>query len=640
MFHTIARRLAQPVAQASRRCPTVRHPATTPSCFLRKQHTNSAPEQQLSVIKESTASSGAESSKDAVASVRSILREYIDKPIPQSPNDSRPHFTPDQFVKYVRQQDHRLAWDAYKYLERNDNLKEIGLDVFNGFLRLIRSHTLSWGARLTKESRIRTAEGIIATMRKNGLEPNTPTYVALASYYAYAGQVKKVQKIWKIMAERGWNLPRVAPFILLTAKAWDRPTDALKELEDSVGRYPIAQLSGPYNALLEHAVQLKQDDLVQRVLLFGKDNGFLPDGRTYDILIEYFASSKGDIEEARKLVYKKLENGYGRTTRSYNSLLRGFLRANRVLEADKILREMETHGVPANTVTYNLMLTAYWHQRDPIAAMRMYISMLVKRVGPNRNTHAALSKSVGMYTAGLRNLIERAGAFPSPALYKGILEGFLEDKEYRQAIALLREYRKEHKRNSHRWPMTVDILKLELSCLSKLGRGEDAESTFEEISTQAESGADFYSYNAVISAFSKAPHKNPEKAAYYLDRMKKAGLEPDQYTYNGLIYSVWDAGKPLNQQALDYVREYVQTRKEAPGKLHPTDGITRVLQIIGEGDQLKGFQIVASGQTIDLTKLAPIDPEPQDEPQEGKALLDAFSEKKVSVDEDLWRAAG
>ncbi|TPX63363.1 hypothetical protein SpCBS45565_g06648 [Spizellomyces sp. 'palustris'] len=638
MFHTVARRLAQPVAQASRRCPALSQPATTPSsCFLRNKHAISEPEQQQSLSKEGIASSGAESSKGAVGNVRSILREYIDEPIPQSRRDSRPHFTPEQFVKYVRQQNHRLAWDAYRYLERNDNLKGIGLDVFNGFLRLIKSHTWSWGARLTRDSRIRVAEGIIATMRKNGLEPNTPTYVALASYYAYAGQVKKVEEIWKIMAERGWEPPRVAPLLLLTAKAWDRPTDALKELQDSVGAYPIAQLSGPYNALLEHAVQLKQDDLVQRVLLFGKDNGFLPDGRTYDILIEYFAASKGDIEEGRKLIYKKLENGYGRTTRSYNSLLRGLLRANRALEAEKVLREMETHRIPANTTTYNLMLIAHWHQRDPVAAMRVYISMLVKRVGPNRSTHAALSKSVGMHAAGLRNLAERAGAFPSPVMYKGILEGFLENKQYRQAITLLREFRKEHERNSQRWPMSLDILKIELSCLSKLGRGEDAELTFNEISAKAEGRPDMYTYNAVISAFCKAPHKTPEKTAYYLEQMKKAGLQPDQYTYNALIFSVWDAGNPVNQQALDYLREFVQTAKEAPEKLHPTEAITKVLQIIGDGDHLKGFQIVASGEAIDLTKLAPIaDPEPQD----GQALLDSFSDKKVAVDEDLWRATG
>lgn len=606
MFHHIARRLVQPTAAAahvSRRWAQSALPQTPQSApTFRKKHASTEQNHTFQGTAEKDISKPESSPvpENTRSERSSIIGECLDAAGVTQPIQDI--YTRQDLIRFIRTASAKDAWNAYRYLQRTKSLVGVSIQDYNGLISIIKRRSITWGSKNSIQEQIKRIKDIIATMRSYGVEPNTPTYVSIATCYALAGQVHKVQEILDIIASKGWEPPRTAKFLMLTAKAYSDPTEAHNELKESLEQKEIssAEATGPYNALLESAVKAKKADVVYRTLQLGKNFHILPDSVTYDILIEYFAAVKGDMKEAWALLKKKKDHGYTTSTRAYNSILRGLFRLQRNPEVFQVFKRMEEEGVSANTVTYNLMLSVYAKLNNPLVAMRLYLAMLTLRIPPNRSTHAALSRSVAKHVGGLRHLITRAGGFPSRAVYKAMVEGFMEDRKPAEALSVIDQYRAESRQNPTRWPLTLDLLNDELTCLSRLERVEQAEHIWKHDFQTIQ--PNLYSYNALIAIYSKPTHRNPARARELYQGMRKDGIRPGLFTFNGLLRTEWSGQEPLNEKALEYLRDFATSGIDSMG-MPRTQAIRQGLELIGNGDYLQGLELLKCRQEIDLSSL-------------------------------------
>ncbi|KAI9093474.1 hypothetical protein DFS34DRAFT_596147 [Phlyctochytrium arcticum] len=526
---------------------------------------------------------------------------------------TRGAFSAADLSRAVRSESFKEAWNIYRYLETHGGLGDVPVDVFNQLLKIIRTKPWMRGAKTTKASRVLVGQRVFDEMIRNGVQPNTSSYVSLATSYAAIGHVRKVEEILKAISDRGWSEPDVGPVLVLVAMANDNYRRGFSELKTS--SVATSQLAGPFNAVLAGAAKAADDDFVADALRWGKQNAIVPDGGTYDVLIDYFANHKNDIQEAWILLDKRVSSGNGRSTKGYNSILKALVNTGRMRDAQKLFENMETHGIPANSLTYTLMLVAYYKQKDSISAMSLYIAMLAARLHPNRSTNATLAKCFSLWDGPLSELIEAVGGQASPFLYRAVLEGLMEAREWRLALDVIDEYRMQHAHNKMRWPINTTLWNDELDCWAHMGRVHEVESQISRSNYDQSFKPNAHTYKTVIWMYGRLGTKNAEKAEYYFAQMLKDGFVPDVHIYNGLLHSVWQIGEPLNQKAVSYLQDFA-SRGIDPLLVPEGQPTSWGLRVLGRGDVLRGYDLAKSRAATDLASLPPIEPPQKSRPRE------------------------
>ncbi|KAJ3292220.1 hypothetical protein HK104_005490 [Borealophlyctis nickersoniae] len=527
-------------------------------------------------------------------------------------------YTPDDLRRAVRVGNAKEAHTAYRYLQRSRQLQGLTVNDWNLLIRLLRRAHVVWGRAADRKSKALAFMKYVDEMKGNGVEPDTSTYVTLASTWAYAGDVERTKFFLQEIERKGLPPSRVTAVLLATARAWqgDNVEEVLKEVEiilrgASSGIYGIGHVMGAYNSVLESCANRRDAEGYMRCLEFANTFDLKPDGATFDFMInlEAVARQPGNLEEAKRLLEQKVRLGYGRTTRAYNSLLQGNILQGQHDEALKIFEEMEKNNVPANVETYNNMLVAYDRLDDPTAALRTYLAMLVAHVSPTRSTHKRLTSALARHLNDpddLKNLITAAGGFPSKSLYRAVIKGATELGNADVAFLILNDYQREHAGNPLRWPLNTEMYNALFDLLGKsVGRMGETEGLLKDMEMHG-LVPNLYTFNSIVTGYTirrnrdvpghkEAVRRLLEKARgdWQLARMMNG------YSYSRLLLSVWLPWERLNDEAIEYLKDLGQQlemgRTSSLFSLESEPMIAAALKVVGNGDIELGLERIKKG---------------------------------------------
>ncbi|RHN43160.1 putative pentatricopeptide [Medicago truncatula] len=127
---------------------------------------------------------------------------------------------------------------------------------------------------------------------------------------------------------------------------------------------------------------------------------FFPDEEICDLLVAGYCID-GKIEEARRLAGEMYRGGFELGVRAYNAMLDCVCKMCREKdpfqlhsESKKVLVEMDSHGVPRNLETFNVLITNFCKIRKTNDALGLFNFMRQWRCNPNETTFLVLIKSL------------------------------------------------------------------------------------------------------------------------------------------------------------------------------------------------------------------------------------------------------
>ncbi|KAE9609658.1 hypothetical protein Lal_00006703 [Lupinus albus] len=129
-------------------------------------------------------------------------------------------------------------------------------------------------------------------------------------------------------------------------------------------------------------------------------NEFFPDQPTCDMLIKGWCAD-GKLKEAYRLAREMYRGGFGLGVDAYNAILDCVCKLCRKndpfrlqSEAEKVLVEMDYHGVPRNVETFNVLITNFCKLRKTEDALKFFNRMAEWGCYPNETTFLVLIRSL------------------------------------------------------------------------------------------------------------------------------------------------------------------------------------------------------------------------------------------------------
>ncbi|KAJ1565464.1 hypothetical protein HK096_002632 [Nowakowskiella sp. JEL0078] len=497
------------------------------------------------------------------------------------------------FISAVKRKNTTEAWSAFLLLEESPtDLLKVHVHDMNFFLQLVRKSSHKFGQ--DENERLEAMERVFNCMKRVGFAPDTGTYVILANAYAQAGDLNKVTELFDEVLKLKIEVPKMRLAILCVAQAKagkiSEAQDSFRNIILSNPNIPRFEIMGAYNAVLD-GLSHSRDRPDEALDWFSDavDFHITPDGLTYDLMIEFYCN-RFEFDNANQLIQKKEDRGFAPTTRSFNSLIRGLLRANKQGEVFNVFNRMIKLDVPSNATTYNYVLSSFQGDVDPIVVWEVYLSMLKLKIIPTRSTWASLARGIGANNKDLRSAIEFANGNPSKFLYRNLLDGYRHLNDCDGVLSVLDQFKQEEVNFPGQWPATLDVFNTALSCLCEGGRETEANQVFEEIK-ERNLGANQFTYNAMISLYSRCKI-NIVKARELFDAMKSASVNPDSFTYNQIINSHWPANSPITNPVIKYAHEFA---KAMIGYNPKRDVVLhQALLHVGDGDVDAGLAILRS----------------------------------------------
>ncbi|KAJ1561376.1 hypothetical protein HK096_004938 [Nowakowskiella sp. JEL0078] len=499
----------------------------------------------------------------------------------------------NDFITAIKRKNTTEAWSAFLLLEGSSTeLLKVHIHDMNSFLQLVRKSSHKFGQ--SENERLEAMERVFNCMKRVGFAPDTGTFVILANAYAQAGDLKKVMELFEEVTNLRIEEPKMKLAILCVAQAKagqiTKAQESFRNIIKSNPDIPRFEIMGAYNAVLD-GLSHSRDRPDEALIWFSDAVNFhiTPDGLTYDLMIEFYCN-RFEFDNANKLMKKKEDQGFAPTTRSFNSLIRGLLRANKQGEVFNVFNQMIKLDVPSNATTYNYVLSSFQGDVDPVVVWELYISMLKSKIVPTRSTWASLARGIGSNNKNLRTAIESANGTPSKFLYRNLLDGYRHLNDCDGVLSVLDQYKQEEINLPSQWPVTLDVFNTVLSCLCEGGRELEANQVFEEIKKR-KLGANQFTYNAMISLYSRSTI-NIVKARELFENMKASLVNPDSFTYNQIINSHWPANSPISSPVIEYAREFAQAMIDYNPKRDVV--LHQALRHAGGGDAEAGLLILRS----------------------------------------------
>ncbi|KAI8810964.1 hypothetical protein BJ742DRAFT_165158 [Cladochytrium replicatum] len=537
---------------------------------------------------------------------------------PQSANDQedwrdtlntlgQPHFireyTLSSFLSALKRRDTRDAWGTFMKMKDSPSFASLSAKDYNYLMQLLRRTSHKFGQ--DDSERLEALELVFSHMQKVGVQALTPSYVILATAYAQAGNLRKVEHLFAEVERLGLEPPKVKDAILVVALAKsNRAGEAetlFRHILSTHPSIPRIELMGAYNSILESYAHHTDHSHLANWFTAVREFSIVPDGLTYDILIDHYCT-RFEIDSARKYLGVKQTLGFIPTTRSYNSLVRALLRNNRHADVLAVFQEMADLSVPANTTTYNYVLASYEGANRPQAVWRVYISMLRAKLIPKRSTWASLAKGIGPNNEDLTEDIAAAGGQPSRVLFRHLMDGYRYLSDSKGVTAVLQQYRFHHGRNPTRWPLTLDLFNTALSCYCECGEESLAIATFDEMRTMRRLDVNRFAYNAMISMYARNLNlRDAGMARTYFDMMVRDGVVADGFSYNQMLNAVWSPGAPLGAEAFEYVEMFVKNGgdRSSDATWKRDTVLARALRVVAEGGSVEdGMERVRRGGIV------------------------------------------
>jgi pentatricopeptide repeat protein len=222
-------------------------------------------------------------------------------------------------------------------------------DQVNSLLSSMEADVVTYNTRLkacAQERDVAQAFAIFADLEAAKIAPTQVTYGTLVECCTRAGEMAKAKEVLRQMGTAGVAKNIVVYTSLIKGFA------ALGKLEEAMEVFEEMQASGDGE----------------------KSERVEPDVICYSALIKAFCDRQ-DLDQAFHLLENLLEKGHTPDEILFNHLLAGCTAKPHVQLAEKILKDMVSHGIKPTTATFSTMLKVYSKAQD-IAASAAFLESI------------------------------------------------------------------------------------------------------------------------------------------------------------------------------------------------------------------------------------------------------------------------
>ncbi|KAJ1284908.1 hypothetical protein BS78_03G241400 [Paspalum vaginatum] len=267
--------------------------------------------------------------------------------------------------------------------------------------------------------------------------------------------------------------------------------------------------------------------------------------RDASLLDDIFAGAKPEEQGTDEAPL--LPKPYPPNARVYTTLMKGYMNAGRVDDVVAVLRAMRREAVTApasrpDHVTYTTVISALVAAGATARARAVLDEMAAARVPANRVTYNVLLKGycqqlqMGEARELLEEMVTVAGIQPGVVTYNTLMDGCVLADDSAGALAFFNEMRSRGIA-----PSTVSYTTL-MKAFAVSGQPKVAHKVFEEMERDPRVTVDRAAWNMLVEAYCRLGQV--ETAKQVVERMKERGVQPDVATYGSLAKGIAAARKP------------------------------------------------------------------------------------------------
>lgn len=412
---------------------------------------------------------------------------------------------------------------------------------------------------LGRVGKLNHARCILLDMPKKGVQWDEDLFEVLIESYGKKGIVQESVKIFDIMKQLG---------VERSVKSYD----ALFKLILRRGRYMMAKRY--FNKMLSEGIEPTRH--TYNVMLWGfflslkletairffedmKSRGISPDVVTYNTMINGYNRFK-KMDEAEKLFAEMKEKNIEPTVISYTTMIKGYVAVERADDALRIFDEMKSFDVKPNAVTYTALLPGLCDAGKMVEVQKVLREMVERYIPPKDNSVFMKLLDVQCKSGHLNAAADVLKAMirlsiPTEAGHYGILiENFCKAEMYDRAIKLLDKLVEKEiiLRPQSTLDMEASSYNLMIQHLCHNGQTGKAEIFFRQLMKKGV--LDPVAFNNLIRGHSK--EGNPDSAFEIVKIMGRRGVPRDADAYICLIESYLRKGEPADAKtALDSMIE-------------------------------------------------------------------------------------
>ncbi|PIN07827.1 hypothetical protein CDL12_19596 [Handroanthus impetiginosus] len=348
------------------------------------------------------------------------------------------------------------------------------------------------------------------------------SYDVYKSMIKILGKMRQFGAVWALIEEmRKENPQLLSPevFVVLMRRfASARMVKKAIEVLDEMPKYGCEPDEYAFGCLLD--ALCKNGSVKEAVLLFEDMRiRFKPTIKHFTSLL-YGWCKEGKLMEAKVVLVKMREAGFEPDIVVYNNLLNGYTAAGKMVDAFHLLQEMRNTGCNPNAASYTIMIQALCAREKLEEAMRVFVDMENNGCEADIVTYTTLISGFckwGKIEKGyeLLDAMIQKGHAPNPTTYLYFMLAHEKKEELEECLELMEEMRKIGV-----FPdLSIYNTIIRLAC--KLGETEDGMKLMNELEANGISpGVDTF----VIMINGLVEHGNLIEACNYFNEMVGRGL--------------------------------------------------------------------------------------------------------------------
>ncbi|KAG9449773.1 hypothetical protein H6P81_009738 [Aristolochia fimbriata] len=275
-------------------------------------------------------------------------------------------------------------------------------------------------------------------MDNSGPSPNVYTFTILLEFYCEVDMVL-ASKFLKAMDVRGLKPTVVTYSTFLHGLCRAGHTDSALAFLQELRMKNISLNHYCYNAIIHGFCREGKLDDAKFVLVKMKEYGLLPDVHTY-IISRLCRERKSELAQA---VFNLMEERRCHPdVVVYSTLIGGFAKETRLVQANKLYLQMLKYKIKPNAVTYTNLITAFINDHQILNAESIFDQMILKGIEPDVISYTAIisgfCKAWNLKKAReFFQKMEKSGLVPDVVAYTCLINGYCKSQQMANAIALL-----------------------------------------------------------------------------------------------------------------------------------------------------------------------------------------------------------
>lgn len=276
-----------------------------------------------------------------------------------------------------------------------------------------------------------------------------PSYEVYKTMIKVLGKMRQFGAVWALLEEmRKENPQLISPevFVVLMRRfASARMVKKAIEVLDEMPKYGCEPDEYAFGCLLD--ALCKNGSIKEAASLFEDMRiKFTPSLKHFTSLL-YGWCREGKLMEAKYVLVQMREAGFEPDIVVYNNLLSGYAHARKMVDAYDLLKEMKGKGCLPNATSYTTLIQALCGQEKMEEAMRLFVEMQRSGCEADVVTYTTLISGFckwGKIERGyeiLDSMIQR-GHYPSQMTYLHIMVAHEKKEELEECLELMEEMRK------------------------------------------------------------------------------------------------------------------------------------------------------------------------------------------------------